>query len=217
MSCPLCPFLFTFICGLCLQAPLALNWYARASLHVHALPRLQDCFAWLHTYNCSGVGVQPVCGVRAKQMVFFTLFFGVNFGPLGYMLEAELLFTWAFMQRLKRSCLPALRRSFDARTRSPHGDNCGSCVVTSASAKWNRSIKKSHNLICFCLQILSSRWNVFRHRRRSAVILNSFVFANWRHPRCDLQHNFAAKCRHLHSLQRGLPNELRRVFQVGSH
>lgn len=88
--------------------------------------------------------------------------------------------------------------------------------ATAASTKQNSSIKKSHDLIWFCLQILSSQRNTFRHRRHSAVILNSFVFTNWQHPRCDLQHNFTAKCHHLHSLQGGLPNELRHVFQVGS-
>lgn len=36
-----------------------------------SLPRLQDCFAWLQTFNRSGAAAQPVCDVRAKQMVFF--------------------------------------------------------------------------------------------------------------------------------------------------
>lgn len=39
--------------------------------------------------------------------------------------ETELLFTWAFTQCLKRSCLPALWWSFETSSSCSHGDKCG--------------------------------------------------------------------------------------------
>lgn len=158
------------------------------------------------------------CVVCVQSRYFFSspLFFSMNFGPLGYMRDRivvylslyatpeKIMFT-CFLAELWNQCqLLSWRQVWPVWS------------ATAAATKQNSSIKKSHDLIWFCLQILSSQRNTFRHRRHSAVILNSFVFTNWRHPRCDLQHNFTAKCQHLHSLQGGLPNELRHVFQVGS-
>lgn len=64
------------------------------SLLDHALPCPQDCFAWLHTYNCSGAGVQPVCGVRAKLILF----------PPPPLLQRELWTSWVHARQ--NCCLP---------------------------------------------------------------------------------------------------------------
>lgn len=59
--------------------------------------RCQRHYAWMHTCNYLDESVPGVRYVRAKQIMCF---FQVNFGPLGYTLEARKLFTWAFMQWL---------------------------------------------------------------------------------------------------------------------